>query len=218
MPQIHVSFELLIFLNFATKTFLGEVQIRFWFLEKSISPLAKSFITLHLDLYFFCTQSTEAPPTYVAVSSIACSYFVFPLAGHQICGSRFSLFLLLIPPWVVPNIWHFPYFMGATSTNSPTIKLQPKIYDYIMLIVHILFIPSVCSQVRVIVICLREPGGLSMETFTSNHRFLMVFLLFTASLSTHPDIWCQTAASLLIYSIIEFAMFVALIVLVREEG
>uniref|UniRef100_A0A0E0RI15 Transport membrane protein n=1 Tax=Oryza rufipogon TaxID=4529 RepID=A0A0E0RI15_ORYRU len=239
MPKMHLSFELLIEWNFAPETFLGEVRIRSVRILiglESISPLAKPFLTLPLDSYFVRTQSTEAPPTYVATSSIACSYFVFPLISHQIwcfsipscygeqrqkynrflhlSGSRFSLFLFLTPPRVVPNVWHFPYFVGATSTNSLMIKLQPKIYDYIMLTVRILFIPSV----PVIVICLPEPRGLSVETFTSNRRFLMVFPLITAALSTPPDIWCQIVAPFLIYSIIEFAIFVALIVQVREEG
>jgi Tat protein translocase TatC len=255
MPQMLFSFELLIFLNFAPETFLGEVRIRsvriliglgltwftrYWFPEESISPLAKPFITLPLDSYFVCTQLTEALSTYVATSLIACSYFVFPLISYQIwcflipscygeqrlkynrifylSGSCFSLFLLLTLSWVVPNVWHFLYFVGATSTNLLMIKLQPKIYDYIMLTVRILFISSVCSQVPVIVICLLESRGLSVETFTSNRRFLMVFSLFTAALSTPPDIWCQTVASFFIYSIIEFAIFVALIVQVREEG
>ncbi|PHT79723.1 hypothetical protein T459_17775 [Capsicum annuum] len=53
---------------------------------------------------------------------------------------------------MIPNVWHFPYFMGATSTNSLMIKLEAKIYDHIMLTVRISFIPSVCSQVPVIVI------------------------------------------------------------------
>ncbi|XP_044973701.1 uncharacterized tatC-like protein ymf16 [Hordeum vulgare subsp. vulgare] len=172
-------------------------------------------------------------------TSIACSYFVFPLISHQIwcfsipscygeqrqkynrilhlSGSRFSLFLLLTPPRVVPNVWHFPYFVGATLTNSLMIKLQPKIYDYIMLTVRILFIPSVCSQVPVIVIYLPEPRGLSVETFTSNRRFLMVFPLFTAALSTPLDIWCQTVAPFLIYSIIEFCFLLLLVLLCREN-
>lgn len=98
------------------------------------------------------------------------------------------------------------------------IKLQPKIYDYIMLTVRILFISSVCSLVPVIVICLPELRGLSVETFTNNRRFLMVFSLLTAALSTPPDIWCQIVAQLLISLIIELAIFVALIVQVREEG
>jgi hypothetical protein len=103
--------------------------------------------------------------------------------------------------------------MGATSTNSLMIKLQPKIYDHIMLTVRISFIPSVCSQVPVIVICLPEPRGLSVETSTNNRRFLMVFPLLTAALST-PDIGCQILASFLISLIIELAIFVASIVLV----
>jgi Sec-independent protein secretion pathway component TatC len=108
--------------------------------------------------------------------------------------------------------------MGATSTNSLMIKLQPKIYDYIMLTVRISFISSVCSQVPVIVICLLESRGLSVETFTNNRRFLMVFPLLTAALSTPPDIWCQIFACFLIFLIIELAIFVALIIQVREEG
>ena len=97
------------------------------------------------------------------------------------------------------------------------IKLQPKIYDYIMLTIRILFIPSVCSQVPVIVIRLPEPRGLSVETSTNNRRFLMVFPLLTAALSTPPDIWCQIVARFLISLIIELAIFVASIVQVREE-
>ncbi|CDY44546.1 BnaA01g21930D [Brassica napus] len=74
-----------------------------------------------------------------------------------------------------------------------------------MLTVRISFIPSVCSQVPVIVICLPEPRGLSLETFTNNRRFLMVFPLLTAALSTPPDIWCQIVARFLISLIIEAA-------------
>ncbi|KAL5787678.1 hypothetical protein ACOSP7_004627 [Xanthoceras sorbifolium] len=79
------------------------------------------------------------------------------------------------------------------------------------------FIPSVCSQVPVIVIRLPEPRGLSVETSTNNRRFLMVFPLLTAALSTPPDIWCQIVARFLISLIIELAIFVASIVQVREE-
>jgi Tat protein translocase TatC len=247
----YISYEF----HFAPETSLGEVRIRslriliglgltwftrYWFPEELISPLAKPFLTLPLDSYFVRTQSTEASPTYVATSSIACSYFVFPLISHQIwcflipscygeqrtkynrflhlSGSRFSLFLFLTLSRVVPNVWHFPYFMGATSTNSLMIKLQPKIYDHIMLTVRISFIPSVCSQVPVIVIRLPEPRALSVETSTNNRRFLMVFPLLTAALSTPPDIWCQIVARFLISSIIELAISVASIVQVREEG
>nr|YP_008802485.1 Sec-independent protein translocase [Asclepias syriaca]AGZ63021.1 Sec-independent protein translocase [Asclepias syriaca] len=208
--------------------------------EELIFLLAKSFLSLPLDSYFVCTQLTEAFSTYVATSLIACSYFVFPLISYQfwcflipICYREqrqkynrflhlsvycFSFFLFLTLFWVVPNVWHFLYFMSATSTNLLMIKLQPRIYDYIMLTFRILFIASVCSQVPVIVICLLELRGLSVERLTSNRRFLMVFSFIIAALFTPPDIWCQILACFLLYLIIELAIFVALIVQVREEG
>lgn len=98
------------------------------------------------------------------------------------------------------------------------IKLQPKIYDHILFTLRIFFISSVCSQVPVIVICLPELRGLSVETLTNNRRFLMVFPLLTAALSTPPDIWCQIVASFLLSLIIELAVYVALIVQVSEDA
>lgn len=241
--------------SFALETILVEVRIRFvriliglgltWltrycFPEELIFPLAKPFLSLPLDSSFVRTQSTEAFPTYLATSSIACSYFVFPFVSHQIwsflipacygeqrtkynrffhlSALSFFFFLFLTLSRVVPNVWHFPYFVGATSTNSLMIKLQPKIYDYIMLTLRISFIPSLCSQVPLIVICLPEPRGLSVETFTNNRRLSLVFPLLTAALSTPPDIWCQIVARFLLSSIIELAIFVASIVEVRSSG
>ncbi|KAF3625008.1 hypothetical protein FXO38_29963 [Capsicum annuum] len=108
--------------------------------------------------------------------------------------------------------------MGAKSTNSLMIKLEAKIYDHIMLTLRISFIPSICSQVPVIVIHLPEPRDLSVKTSTNSRCFLMVFLLVTAAISTPLDIWCQIVAPFLISLIIELAIFVASIVQVREEG
>ncbi|KAE8803030.1 mttB [Hordeum vulgare] len=91
------------------------------------------------------------------------------------------LFPALTRPRVVPNVLHFRYFMGATSTNSLMIKSQTKIFDYIMLTICILFILSVCSHVPIIAICLPEPRGLSVETFTSIRHFFDVFSAFHSS-------------------------------------
>uniref|UniRef100_A0A6N2NG94 MttB n=1 Tax=Salix viminalis TaxID=40686 RepID=A0A6N2NG94_SALVM len=163
---------------------------RYWFPEELISPLAKPFLTLPLDSYFVCTQSTEAFPTYVATcyGEQRTKYNRF----LHLSGFRFSLFLFLTPPRVVPNVWHFPYFV---------VQHQQFAHD----------------QVPVIVIRLPEPRGLSVETSTNNRRFLIVFPLLTAALFTPPDIWCQIVARFLISLIIELAIFVASIVQVREE-
>uniref|UniRef100_A0A3Q7GHL7 Uncharacterized protein n=1 Tax=Solanum lycopersicum TaxID=4081 RepID=A0A3Q7GHL7_SOLLC len=81
----------------------------------------------------------------------------------HLSGSLFYLFLFLTPSRGVPNVWHFPYFMGATSTNFLIIKLQPKIYDHIMLTIRISFLP--------------KPKGHCIETATYYRHFLWFFLL-----------------------------------------
>nr|WRW54040.1 transport membrane protein [Mesembryanthemum crystallinum] len=213
---------------------------RYRFPEELIFPLAKPFLSLPLDSSFVRTQSTEAFSTHVATSSIACCYFLFPSINYQIwCylipslyGEQrlnykrffhlstlsFFFFLFLTLTRVIPHVWNFLYVMGATSTNSLMLKLQPRIYDYIMLTVRISFIPSICSQVPLIVICLLELRSLSLKTLTSNRRYLLVIPLFTAAIASPPDIWCQIVARLLFFSIIELAIFVASILQVHAEA
>ncbi|KAI3978195.1 hypothetical protein MKX01_013026 [Papaver californicum] len=174
----------------------------YWFSEKPIFLLANPFLTLNSDSHFVCIQLTEALSTYLAAASIACAYFAFPLLSYQLWSflipscyeeqrlnyngvfrlSGFSLafFLCLTFSYVVPNICHFLYSMGATSTNLLMIKLQPNIYDFIVLTLRISLISSVCSQVPVILISLLEQKALSVESFTNNCLcfFLYSRLLF----------------------------------------
>nr|YP_009531821.1 SecY-independent transporter protein [Leiosporoceros dussii]AXZ70962.1 SecY-independent transporter protein [Leiosporoceros dussii] len=212
----------------------------YWFSEECIFLLAKSFPTLlYLDSFFICTELTEAPSTYVTTSLILRSYFFLPFSSHQIwcflilscyeegrreykrwfysSGFRFFLFLLVTLIWVVPRVWHFLYESSATSTNSLIIKLQPKIFDYIMSTVRILFISSICSQVPVLVICLLESKDLSVKTCIKNRRLFLVFSLFTVAFLTPPDIWCEIVACLPIYSIIESTISYALIIQVYKK-
>ncbi|KAF6161902.1 hypothetical protein GIB67_000614 [Kingdonia uniflora] len=146
------------------------------------------------------------------------------------CASSFSFFLFLTPPRVVPNVWHFPYeysggslVMGLEGQGcgflsevdrgfSPSLrlKLEPSIYDYTPFTLRIFFIPSLCSQVPVIVIRLPEPKALKVPTFTNHRHFLILFPLLAAALSTPPDIWCQIVASFLIYSIRELAILIGI--------
>jgi Tat protein translocase TatC len=163
---------------------------------------AKSFLILSYS-GFICTQLTEALSTYVTISLISCFYFLFPFLSYQIwcflipscyeeqrkkynkffylSGFCFFLFFFVTFVGVVPNVWHFLYELNKTSTNLLIIKLQPKIFDYILLTVRILFISSICSQVQVLVIFLLELKGIFVKSCIKNRRFFMVLSIFTAA-------------------------------------
>nr|YP_006234337.1 Sec-independent protein translocase protein [Phlegmariurus squarrosus]AEV55707.1 Sec-independent protein translocase protein [Phlegmariurus squarrosus] len=212
----------------------------YWFPEEFIYFPAKPFPTLpYLDPSFIRTQSTEASSTYVTTSLILCFYFLFPFFSYQIwcflipscyeerrkqynklfylSGFCFFLFRSVTFVWVVPNVWHFSYELSTTSTNLLIIKLQPKIFDYIMLTVRIFFISSIRSQVPVIVICLLESKSFSVKTCIKNRRFFLIFSLLTAAFFTPPDIWCQIVAFSPIYLMIELTIFYALILRVYKK-
>nr|YP_009047461.1 Sec-independent protein translocase protein [Buxbaumia aphylla]AGN74252.1 Sec-independent protein translocase protein [Buxbaumia aphylla]AHI16156.1 Sec-independent protein translocase protein [Buxbaumia aphylla] len=210
----------------------------YWFSEDLFFLSAKSFLIVSHS-GFICTRLTEALSTYVTISLISCFYFLFFFLSHQIwcflipscyeeqrkkynkffCLSAFSFFLFssIIFVGVVPNVWHFLYKLNKTSTNLLVIKLQPKIFDYIVLTVRILFISSICSQLQVLVICLLESRGIFVKSCIKNRRFFIVLSIFIAAFLTPPDIWCQIVACSLIYCIIELTIFYALIIQVYKK-
>jgi len=97
------------------------------------------------------------------------------------------------------------------------IKLQPKIFDYIVLTIRILFISSICSQVQVLLICLLESKAIFVKTSIKNCRCFMVLLFLIAAFLTPSGIWCQIVAYLFIYLIIELTTFYALIIRVYKK-
>lgn len=237
--------------------YMGEVRIRSvrsmsglvgtWgtrslFPEELISPLAKPFLPLPWSSFLVLTQSTEAFPTYVATSPLACSYYVFPSLGHHcwsywitsffswdrtkyhrfllLCMYRYHFFLSLTPMWVVPLFWHLSYVVGAAqSTHSLLIQLQSKIYDHLMLTVAFWFIPSVCSlALTLFLICLAT--GLLVPLLLphlTNHRLFGIGVpLLTAAIAQPPDCGIQIVASSPLSALVQLALSVASMVHFRS--
>jgi Tat protein translocase TatC len=202
------------------------------FSEEFVFLLAKPFLVLRIEKpSFICTQMTEALKTYMQISLSFALFFCFPFFSYQIwcfvipsCYKTqrvqwtkllylsvicFLLVFFLIYYWVVPIIWNFLFTLNTTSTNLLHIQLQPKIYDYILLTVRILFVSSICSQVPVFMIFLIESKRISVKTCIKNRRSFLFFSVLIAAFFTPPDIWFQFFCVLPIYGVIELAIFYA---------
>nr|YP_009755787.1 SecY-independent transporter protein [Gonatozygon brebissonii]QIQ23065.1 SecY-independent transporter protein [Gonatozygon brebissonii] len=206
----------------------------FLFSEELLFVLTKPFLQVAKPKSFFiCTQLTESLNTTITTSFILSFFFWMPHLIYQLwcffipsCkGSQrvqlakygnlsafaffFVFFLTFV--WIMPNIWVFLYNLSNTSTNMLRIQLQPKIYDFIKLTLRFFLLASIFSQLPVLLICFLEYKKISLEDCIK-HRKSAVFLsvLFSA-LVTPPDIWCQLAAWLPIYFILELTLFTALI-------
>ena len=136
----------------------------YWFSEDLLFLLSKPFLKISKTSFFICTQITESLNTYIAISIIIGFFFCAPTIIYQFwcfiipsCNKtqRFLLtkiaimsviaffFVLIITfVWIMPNIWLFLYKLSNTQSGAQLfiIKLQPKIYDFSMLTLSILFI------------------------------------------------------------------------------
>nr|UQV94654.1 Sec-independent protein translocase [Haplopteris ensiformis] len=228
------------------KTIVEELKIRvYWiwiclsltwvmsyiFSKELIFLLAKPL--LYPDLFFICTQLTEALSTQLTTSSILCFYFAFPCMIYSMwcflipsCSEKekkiykllfssigFCFFFLSFATfvWLVPNLWHFFYGLSITSTNLLTIKLQLKISDYISLTVRALCILLLCTPIPVIVFFFLKLKTYFFRKCLNNRRMLRVYSLFMAALFTPPDIWFQIVSFFFYYVLLELTLFVALI-------
>ena len=185
---------------------------------------------------FLCTQLTESLNTYITTSLIFGISFWIPYFIYQIWSfiipscttfqriefSKFCIlsifallfFFLFTYVLIMPNIWLFLYKLNFAQTNSQSlliIKLQPKIYDFIVLTLRFFCFAFLCSQVPVVMLYCIEYNLISVQ-YCIRYRKTFFFLSgLLAALLTPPDIWCQLAAWIPIYSLIELTICIGFI-------
>jgi sec-independent protein translocase protein TatC len=207
----------------------------YWFSEDLLFLLVAPYLKISKTSFFICTQITESLNTYIAISVIVGIFFCIPYIVYQfwsffipsytitqrytcrniifLSGITFFFVLIITFIWIMPNIWLFLYKLSNTESEAQLfiIKLQPKIYDFSMLTLQVLFITIICSQIPVILICSIQYKLISINVILKSRKsFLLISLLF-AALITPPDIWYQLVTWFYISILIELAIFTAII-------
>lgn len=207
----------------------------YYFSEDLFFGLATPYFKVSKVSFFICTQITESLNTYLMNSIILGLFFSAPYVFYQfwcfiipsctesqrflskkILTLSFILFLVFSVftfIWLLPNIWLFLYQLSNTTNNSQffVIQLQPRVYDFSLLTLRVLFFAGLCSQIPIIVISSIEYNLISIQNFVQSRRFLWFTSILLAALITPPDLWCQLSAWFSILILIEFAFFVAIL-------
>jgi Tat protein translocase TatC len=207
----------------------------YYFSEDLFFALATPYFKVSKTSFFICTQITESLNTYITISIILGLIFSAPFIFYQVwCfflpswnkSQRqlsnkiviFSLasFLFILYGtfvWILPSIWLFLYKLSNTGTESHffIIQLQPKIYDFSLLTLRVLFIAGLCSQIPIGIFCSIQYKIISMETCLKNRRILWFTSILFAALITPPDVWCQLSAWFSIVALIELTLFTVII-------
>lgn len=125
----------------------------------------------------------------------------------------FSILLIIsfyyIFMYIIPNAWKF--FIEFENTKHPflyKIYLEPKLYDYILFIIKILFITTISFQYPFLIFILLIYKIINIKHIIKFRKIFYLKILLIASLITPPDIWSQIIIFVLLVILIEmFLLF-----------
>lgn len=207
----------------------------YYFSEDLFFCLAIPYFQVAKMSFFICTQITESLSTYMMISFISGFVFSLPYTIYQIWSflipsftqnqrkaaknifllscTIFLFFLVFTFLWILPTIWLFLYKLSNSVENSHFLimKLQPKVYDFTLLTLRVLFITGLCSQIPIIIIFSIDHNTSSIQNWIKNRHLFWFFSILLAAFITPPDFWCQLSVWAFMTVFIELSFFVVIL-------
>ena len=111
---------------------------------------------------------------------------------------------------IIPIAWEF--FIGFNEfipDQDLKIDLEPKVNEYLSLVLKLIFAFGIAFQLPVIIFLFTQLGIISSETLTKNRRYIVVIVFLTAALITPPDIFSQIGLAIPILFLYELSVFIS---------
>jgi sec-independent protein translocase protein TatC len=193
-----------------------------------IRPLAQSMDaeSTHRLIY---TSLTEAFFTALKISFLTALFVTMPLILMQIWKfvapglykreqGAFLPFLIATPVlfilggllvyfFIMPMAWAF--FLGFQTSGAETvlpIQLEPRIGDYLNLILSLIFAFGLCFQLPVLLMLLARAGFIKAIDLSSRRKYAIVAAFVIGAVMTPPDIISQTMLALPIVLLYEISI------------
>jgi sec-independent protein translocase protein TatC len=193
-----------------------------------VQPLAEA-LKGHPEHQMIYTQLYEGFLTQVKVSLYAALMLAFPIIASQIWmfvapglyrheKKAFLPFLIATPVLflcgaamayyiVFPAAWHFflSFEMPADQSNLK-IVLQPKVSEYLSLVMTMIFAFGFCFELPVLLVLLGRIGIVTSEMLAGARRYALVGIFIVAAVVTPPDAFSQIALGVPIYLLYEISI------------
>ena len=218
-------YSILVFLFFFILSYLFIDKIFSFFTE----PLSNAIIDNHNKRLIF-TGLTEVFISYIRLSLLVSIILSLPFMVYQIWKfiapglikkekNIILPFLFLIPImfiigfsvvyfFVIPVAWDF--FVGFNTQISDQglkVELEPKVNEYLSLILKLILAFGLAFQIPLAIILLTKLRLVSSETLKHNRRYIIVLVFLVAAMITPPDIFSQIILAIPILFLYELCIF-----------
>jgi len=112
--------------------------------------------------------------------------------------------------FIIPFAWEF--FLGFETLGSSeqiTIQLEPKISEYLNLVIKLLFGFGIAFQLPVAIMGLTYFGAVKIDTLKSNRRYAVLIIVIAAAILTPPDPATQLLLAVVLYILYELSIVLA---------
>lgn len=205
-----------------------------------VRPLAQQYSdpSQHRLIY---TALHEAFFTYAKLAFFAAAFLGFPFFAIQIwlfvapglyrhekraflpflIATPFLFFLggALVYTFVIPVAWHFFLsFQQMPEAGQMAIELQPKVNEYLSLIMQLIFAFGLVFELPVLLTLLVRVGIVSVAALASKRRYAIVLAFIAAAILTPPDVVSQVSLAIPIILLYEVSIFIGRLIERRRDA